>query len=249
MDELLDYLIEGIADVRLRNQARLMRFRAKVELFEAFESVVLERKDSRTGSARGAGWRGDNARSAAGEKSSRNQGIERETIVGGRVGHVRVSCFKCGESGHVATRCERPAAKRACYLCGATGHLAAGCPKREHPPGARPSGSARIASTDVSRSVALPGPYVLDVNISAVDGHANYDRVDGAVIDSGSPISFIKSSSIPNELCLPVEDDVGRFHGINGSLLCINSVFHSSVETQGVRIKIKFYTVPDDNVL
>lgn len=220
-DELLDYLIEGVMDVRLRNQARLMRFRSRVEMLEAFESVVFGREDGRTGLAGRTGWRGGSAGSVAGGESSRSRGVERTSTVGG-TGQVRARCFRCGESGHVAARCERPPTGRACYSCGATGHLAARCPGRERPMGAGPlAGSAEIALTGASRSVALPEPYVLNVNISAAD----YSYVGGAVVDSGSPISIIKSSSVPSELCLPAEEDVGRFYGINGSLLRINSIF------------------------
>lgn len=82
-DELLDYLVEGISSVRLRNQARLMRFRSAVELLGAFENVVPEREDVGTGStggARGARWRGGSARSVAGGAA---EGRRTDKVLGG----------------------------------------------------------------------------------------------------------------------------------------------------------------------
>jgi len=46
-DELLDYLIEGISNTQLQNQARLMKFRSGAELLEAFESVTVKREERR----------------------------------------------------------------------------------------------------------------------------------------------------------------------------------------------------------
>lgn len=124
--------------------------------------------------------------------------------------------------------------------------MAAGCPERGRPTGRGSSaGSTKIALAGASRSAALPGPYILDMRISA-DGRAGYDRVDGAVVDSGSPVSLIKSSSVPSGLYSPVGESVEQFHGINGSLLRIDGIFYGVVQTQGVCIKIKFYSVPDD---
>lgn len=40
--ELVDYLIEGIPDVRLRNQARISRLSSEANLFQAFKFVHLQ---------------------------------------------------------------------------------------------------------------------------------------------------------------------------------------------------------------
>lgn len=259
-DELLEYLIDGISSVRLRNQARLMRFSSRVDLLTAFESVVSEREDGKTGLAGGAGgarWRnGNGARAVAGGGSERAEGrrIDKELTAGERTGlpsagsgQARGGCYRCGELGHVAARCGRPPTGRTCYRCGMVGHLAAGCPERGRSTGpGSTKGVTEIALAGASRSAVLPEPYVLNVGISAVDGRADYDRVDGAVVDSGSPISLIKSSKVSSELCSPTGEGAEQFHGINGSLLRIDGIFYGTVMIEGIRMKIKFYTVPDD---
>lgn len=62
-DELLDYLIEGITDVQLQNQARLIGFVSKTELLMAFEKINFE-----SGRMSNAGRRKDDARLAASER-------------------------------------------------------------------------------------------------------------------------------------------------------------------------------------
>jgi len=37
-DELVDYLIEGIVNIRLQNQARIMKFKSKAALLEGFKN-------------------------------------------------------------------------------------------------------------------------------------------------------------------------------------------------------------------
>lgn len=45
-DEFLDYLVEGVTDMRLQNQARIMNFRSKIKLLKVFEKISLESKRS-----------------------------------------------------------------------------------------------------------------------------------------------------------------------------------------------------------
>ncbi|KMQ84337.1 hypothetical protein RF55_17934 [Lasius niger] len=41
-DEILDYIIEGVTDQQLRNQARMLNCRAGTDLLRAFERIQLE---------------------------------------------------------------------------------------------------------------------------------------------------------------------------------------------------------------
>lgn len=119
--------------MQLRNQAYLRKFQSKVELLEAFENVTPEKKDrrirfGRTGETKG---RGGDARSAingrAKASSAEARRMEswrdgaRPTAVEGlelSAEVMRMRCYRCGEAGHVATRCEKPQTRYACYVCG-----------------------------------------------------------------------------------------------------------------------------------
>ncbi|XP_029160376.1 uncharacterized protein LOC114932380 [Nylanderia fulva] len=253
-DELIDHVIEGITNVQLRNQARLMRFRSGAELLEAFESIVFERRDRMMGppgGARPAVGEGLGAALGPGRAEIRGDRVRPDADGGaGRPGLERTRCFRCGEVGHIAARCGRQPTGRACYVCGASGHLAAGCPGRGRPAVAGPTaGSTEIGLADAVRPAAFPGPYMVSVDILAADEGADFNYTDDAVVDSGSPISLIRSSNVPGKLCSLVDQSANQFHGINGSLLRVNSIFYSIVKVCGVQIKIKFYTVPDDAMM
>lgn len=242
-DELLDYLIEGIINVNLRNQIRFAKFKSRAELLEAFESVSLERGDWRTelGGAAAAEWNRGGVGAVGGGASStevrraedRTDGAE----TAARDREVRqVRCYQCGELGHIASQCGR----RACYACVLPGHQAVACPGRGRSAAATPAGTTQIVELTAGRPVALPGLYMVGVNISA-RGRRDLDRVGDAVIDSGSPISLIKGNHVPCDLRSPLEENESQFCGINGSRLRVDGVFHGSVTIQNVCIKIKFY--------
>lgn len=47
-EEMLEYLIEGIPNIQIRNQARLQQFESNAELLKAFENISLTEGKSRT---------------------------------------------------------------------------------------------------------------------------------------------------------------------------------------------------------
>jgi len=141
-DELLDYLVEGIADMRLQNQARIMNFKSRTELLKAFEKINLESKKS-----------SDSKRKDSAKLSSLKPEL---SSVKGKL----TKCHKCCETGHVATQCKRPAApltKRACYVCESLEHLAKDYSERKQAVTAEAGGkSAQTTSTNVIQPAALP---------------------------------------------------------------------------------------------
>jgi len=131
--ELLDYLVEGIIDMRLQNQARIMNFKSGLELLKAFEKIHLEPKKY-----------SDSKRKDSAKSSSSKPEL---SPAKGKL----TKCYKCREMGHVATQCKRPAApmtKRVCYVCGSSEHLAKECSERKQ--AAEAGGkSAQTTSTNV----------------------------------------------------------------------------------------------------
>jgi len=116
-DEAIDYLIEGIPDMHLRNQAKVQRFSTKEELLEAFERVRLEcEKKGRPPRANDKA-RGDVSDSVANQ--DKLQPLK------------KMRCYNCNEVGHKSQDCQQPKReKSSCFGCGQTDHRIRDCPRR-----------------------------------------------------------------------------------------------------------------------
>lgn len=89
----MDYLIDGIPDVSLRDQARIQRFQTTTALLEAFEKIIL-----------------------------REKGASRERADGGAVARSggKGRFIGAGETEHAV---KRDAVKKRCHSCGSATHL------------------------------------------------------------------------------------------------------------------------------
>ncbi|XP_039502717.1 uncharacterized protein LOC120458930 isoform X1 [Drosophila santomea] len=102
-DEFLEYVIDGIHDVNLRNLAKSRSFKTGLELLEAFRNVELGYvpkpklpEDRRAGDF---------------QKPRGN-----------------AECYNCHSRGHLAKECRKPKRQDgACYACGLQGHVAKEC--------------------------------------------------------------------------------------------------------------------------
>lgn len=97
-DEVIDYVIEGIPDPRLRDQARLQRFKDTAELVEAFENITLRSNPKIERSSAGTSQQKPKkemkpATTERAESSPASRGIK---------------CFNCKEKGHRAADCTKP---------------------------------------------------------------------------------------------------------------------------------------------
>lgn len=109
-EELVDYLIDGIPNDHLRNQARMQRFVNKRSLFEAFEKISLPNFSEFKS-------RPKEMVTKAEEKSTKTFHPTDES--GGKDQRSAVRCFNCNGKGHMAPDCTKP--KRewgTCFICG-----------------------------------------------------------------------------------------------------------------------------------
>ncbi|XP_011708364.1 PREDICTED: uncharacterized protein LOC105463045 [Wasmannia auropunctata] len=115
-EEIVDYLIEGISDAYLRNQAKIQQFSTKEELLAAFERVRIDSE------GKGRPHRGDHTKK---ETSDNTTGKEKSQPT------KKIRCYNCSEFGHIGRDCRQ--AKRepgSCFDCGKADHQIKDCPQR-----------------------------------------------------------------------------------------------------------------------
>ncbi|CAK9832603.1 Gag-Pol polyprotein [Anthophora retusa] len=128
-DELVDYVIDGISDSQLRNQARIMRIRIPADLLESFENISLE-----TGKS--------SDREGKGKRDMKETGSQQKEVTAStRSWGKRIKCFNCSDTGHISSKCPKPKRQQgSCFDCGSTSHLRSSCPRQA---ANQPGGSSR----------------------------------------------------------------------------------------------------------
>ncbi|KAI4473620.1 hypothetical protein M0804_015261 [Polistes exclamans] len=112
---IVDYIIEGIPDANLKNQAKINRLRTKADILEAFEVVTLQEKNRIPG----------DTRFVRRPYNMKNWNTERWKST-----KQTRSCFICGSFDHMADSCPKKKEGPTCYNCKERGHIASNCPKK-----------------------------------------------------------------------------------------------------------------------
>lgn len=228
--DLIDYVIDGFDDIQLRNQARMQSFTSLDNLLVVMKNLCdrnihMERKPPYV--------RKPGVQINPSASLQESQGV------------TKVRCYNCNKEGHLATNCERPRRQRGtCYECGQPDHIARFCPKlkeRRQSEG-RPNttamvlkGKGEIDHYKVSMTLRF---FSVDISQSI---HVN------ALLDTGSPISMIKSLFIPNNLLEPFYENINYF-GLNNSKLEILGIFSGTINIFDELITIKLYVVSDNTM-
>ncbi|XP_070529412.1 uncharacterized protein [Cardiocondyla obscurior] len=112
-DELLEYIIDGIPDVGLRDQARMQGFSSIDGLLKAFEKIAL--RD-----------RGTMGSSREGEKRTTTADDKKKTYTDSK------RCFNCCGRDHLGVNCPTKTLGVKCFECRERGHIATKCPKKNN---------------------------------------------------------------------------------------------------------------------
>ncbi|KAK2578533.1 hypothetical protein KPH14_012022 [Odynerus spinipes] len=142
-DELIDYVIDGVPDSRLRDQARMQRFETQEDILESFSKLSLSSEP------RANDRRRDDKRDTSKPNASSTR-------------HEIVRCYNCGATGHLSSACRRPASreKGSCFRCGSTQHRVPDCPKEAPKPAPKISPTAD-KSTNVVETNSVTAPYTV----------------------------------------------------------------------------------------
>ncbi|XP_036345453.1 uncharacterized protein K02A2.6-like [Rhagoletis pomonella] len=116
--DLLEYLIEGIPDRVLCNQARMQQFSSTESLIEAFDRIKLGESLISTEVRSINSVRGGKSSAAAKGKHEDSKG-----------GPKRV-CYNCGHPDHISANCPVKTQGPKCFGCNEYGHIASKCPRK-----------------------------------------------------------------------------------------------------------------------
>lgn len=215
-DELISYVIEGIPSQGLRTQAKVQRYETLEAMLNAFANVPSP-KDAPRRQPIHPTTRKD-------KSSDKEQRKPKETD--------SRRCYNCNEDGHLAASCTKPKRERgSCFKCGKFGHKATQC---KPPEDVNFMEQGRQEDDDFWRAVEL--------RLSREDD--NFKISLNALIDSGSPICFVKERYIPRKYIVndPGQD---RFYGLNGSGLEIIGYVKAELTLKCGKYNVTIRVVPD----
>jgi len=115
-EKLTDYLIDGIPDYRMRDQARMQRFQSEENLLEAFANLSLPSYD------KGPQRKGEEKTEKVDRQRSKEKEEPKSKMAASQENRLR--CYNCSEFGHVSKDCGKPTTreKGSCFRCGSKAH-------------------------------------------------------------------------------------------------------------------------------
>ncbi|KAK2578393.1 hypothetical protein KPH14_012644 [Odynerus spinipes] len=192
-EEKIDYIIDGIPDENLRNQARVQNFSSPACLVEVFKKVKLS-----------TGAKGTAEKPLVIKPGYKSPQAAASNIIG--VWERAVSrCYNCNRMGHVSKDCRMPKRKKgSCFNCGGMDHAVKDCPKKPKP--------VNHVEED---NLEEEDEYHRNVSYSMTNGENNCKYILYSLLDTGSPISFIKQKFVPVAIRQSPNQNSQNYCGIN----------------------------------
>lgn len=220
--ELISYIIEGIPSQELRTQAKVQCYQTVDAMLTAFANVPPPK-----GASHRPLQRRDHSIGKNKQKSKEGRRFKETDLLNAR------KCYNCNESGHFAVDCTKPKRERgSCFKCGKFGHRANQCSSPEEEVNC--VAQRQQKDDDFRRLVEL------QISVKDDNFKANLD----ALLDSGSPISFVKQRYIPRKYVI-IEVERDRYFGVNHSGLEILGFVETMLTFNNEKYSIVLRVVAD----
>lgn len=237
-DEWTEYLIDGILDNRMRDQARMQQFSTADDMLKAFTNLTLptyskgfqRKKEERTEKT-------DRRYDEKKEEGKSKTKTSREN---------RPRCFNCSEFGHLSSDCTKPVIreKGSCFRCGSKTNKIRDCPEESKKNQPSMGETAHVIQSDCNTK-----PLLATVKYTVIDNNNNiHNSSIKAIIDTGSPISLIREDYVPRWACKVNPSNIVSYYGINKSKIDILNMFKIDCIVDDSPVKIKFYVVPIETI-
>ena len=232
--ELLDYIVEGIPDQWLRDNARIKCFDSVDSLIKAYDQVSLK---NRRGLSEvsflktnqntfekvnvNTGKNNFNLVKKTNDTNTTIQNLSRENKT-----PFRKKCPICNDFNHSAFNCPSKNQNRKCFICNQVGHIAYKCPKKD----------------DVVKNVSAlveyrEARYLKDVLVNGVEMTAH--------VDTGSDLSLMRKTQ--HVVIGEPKFIFGRsfFKGVGSDFIQPFGKIRCELEVDGLTFSVEFNVVDD----
>lgn len=240
-DELIDYIIDGISDIQLKSQARMHCFKSKTMLLEAFEKIPapasMKFRNNRYEKLRGE----DKTNKSQTEKDTKEKDAKEKDS-----SRMSLKCYGCGGKGHMARECKKlKKSVETCFQCGEAGHRANNCNSQDNKENDTKSNQiANVESQQLEESGSCK-----HVTIRMDEDNKRMQLIVDTLLDTGSPISFVKQEVIPDRFVSKINIDQSTFCGINNTRLKIVGEVNVTLEVDDIVQKdIALLVVPNSTM-
>ena len=156
-------------------------------------------------------------------------------------------CFNCNKFGHLAPNCKMPKRERgACFKCFEIGHQIKDCPKN-------------IKDKDKDKSLQINNisekknddneKFFKDVVYEITFTGGKFDLLLDTLLDTGSPVSFMKKSFVPEVILCSSDLKMSKYKGINDTGLQFFGSVRANIKMNDcISNDMSIFVVPDSTM-
>ncbi|XP_025997281.2 uncharacterized protein LOC113005666 [Solenopsis invicta] len=218
-EELVEYIIDGIPDRGLRNQARIGGLDSRAALMERFERITLWDKRHP-----GHGEEKSQFRAKAEKSGESGKSEQKKTTPS-----VKRNCFNCGLPDHFGKDCPTKENGPKCFKCGERGHIAAKCSEK------RAEVKDSYVATQVTQTKCKKEVTVNGCNIVAL-------------IDTGSDLCLMRANQHSDIGSPSLEYRETRFRGVGLKENVALGEFRAELAVDGHSYPILIRVVANDMI-